>query len=146
MPILKTKTANNSTAAPASFTDVVGLVETVTITSGSVVLLIANVPITFSGTDATADFQFADGGTVITNSPVLTCGFSDNTDEGAHGMICYALNGVSGSKTYSIQWKDRIGTVSTRPTTSVNDAGADKGNVNGDLTLDVDATTGVLQG
>ncbi len=111
MPNLTSTTATNSTSAPASWTNITSLTGTITpASSGSVILLIANVPITFSGTDASADFRFADGGSAITGAPVLTCGYSDNTNEGAHGMLVHALTGATGSHTYTIQWQDRTAT------------------------------------
>ncbi len=98
-----------SGTAPATYANVPSLSGTPTVgDSGSVVLMGANVPITLEATDKTADFQFADGG--VREGPELTAQFTDNTDEGGGGGMMWAKTGISGSRTFSIQWQDRAAT------------------------------------
>ena len=96
-----------SGTAPATYANVPDLSAVVSIAStNSIILLIATVPIVLSAQDS-ADFQFAHDG--VREGPEMTLVYSDNVDEGVHGTMVYALTGISGSHTLSVQWQDRIG-------------------------------------
>ena len=96
-----------SGTAPASYADVPDLSAVVSVAStNSIILLIATVPVVLSG-QKSADFQFAHDG--VREGPEMTLVYSDNVDEGVHGTMVYALTGISGSHTLSVQWQDRVG-------------------------------------
>jgi hypothetical protein len=97
-------------SAPASFADVLGMSAVVNVASvDSIILLIASVPID-TGPDACAEFQFAVGG--VREGP----GTNANVDladlgNGLSGFT-YAITGLSGSQTFSLQWQIQFGTPS----------------------------------
>lgn len=100
-------TSVTSGTAPGTYANIPALSGTPTVSAAaSIVLMGMNVPIVLDATDRTADFQFADGGT--REGPEVTLAFSDNSDEGGGGGMLWAKTGISGSRTFSAQWQDRL--------------------------------------
>ena len=104
--------------SPAAFADVPALSATVSIAStSSIVILVANVPIEVPGGDGSVEFRFAVDG--VREGPYATC-FADNTRERSDlsGFV-WMLTGVSGSITFSLQWRDHGGSAIPLDTTQV---------------------------
>ena len=97
-----------------SFTDVANLTSgSVTVAgTGSILLMTATIPIAMES-DRTAEYQFAIDGS--REGPVCTT-FTDATDEGCGVSLTYLKTGLSGSHTFSIQWRTIRGSGTGRDT------------------------------
>lgn len=105
--LLFTTNLQTSQNAPVAFEDVTGLTSgTVSVTSGSIIILQASVPITLSGDDG-CEFSFSVGGTE--EGPEVILSYSDGVDEGYCGNLIYVLTGLSGDQTFSVEWKRTTG-------------------------------------
>ncbi len=96
-----------SQSSPATWADMTSMTGTYTpASSASINIMACNPVIALEAGDKGADCRFADGGT--REGPLLTPMFTDNTDEGSSGAMMWAKTGVTGSKTFSFQWQDRV--------------------------------------
>ena len=97
--------SQTSGSAPGTFADVPALnTGSIAIASAaSVILLTAAVPLDFPSGDRTAEFRFAVDGT--REGPFVTC-FSDELAHGSDlASLSWAITGLSGSHTFSLQWR-----------------------------------------
>ncbi len=97
--------SQSSGSAPGTFADVPDLnTGSIAIAStASIILLTAVVPLVFESADRTAEFRFAVDGT--REGPFVTC-FGDQVDHGTDlASLAWAITGLSGSHTFSLQWQ-----------------------------------------
>jgi len=108
-----------SGAAPAAFADVPALnTGSIAIAStASILLLMASVPIEQPSGDRGAEFRFAVDG--VREGPFPTI-FADGVDLGNDlASLVWAITGLTGSHTFSIQWQRRTAAAVNLDTTRV---------------------------
>jgi len=107
--ILVNKTSSASDDAVSGYTDIVGLTDTQTVTSGSVLLLLGNMPHTLtSDLDQMFAMQFEIGGT-LEGPEALTR--ADAADKGCGVSMMWVKSGISGSTTFALQWDEVVASV-----------------------------------
>lgn len=97
-------------AAPATWADVLGMSAVVDVESpDSVILLMATIPFRSAVSIDTAEFRFAVGG--VREGPFAEAQHQAPTAIGSADMatFAYALTGLSGSQTFSVQWQQVMG-------------------------------------
>lgn len=106
-------TGTGQNNAPGTYADVPSLsgALTTSVTTNSVLWMLSHAQIELTGTDETADFRFAQGGT--REGPEVTCGFGDNTNNWCGSSLSWCKTGVTGTPTMSIQWQARAATAVT---------------------------------
>lgn len=110
--ILANVELSTAQSAPVTWADVLGLSAVVDVKSAdSIILLLATIPLKSSSGVEIAEFRFAVGG--VREGP-----FSQGQHELASGVgsadistFAYALTGLSGSQTFSVQWQEVLNTL-----------------------------------
>lgn len=109
--ILLNLTATGANTAPdpeASMVDVPGLAGTsgsAIDSSDSVILMMANLPITLSATDASSTVMFDEGD--AKEGPVMALGYSDAINTWGGSSMVWAKTGSTGTPTFGLQWRGR---------------------------------------
>ena len=97
--ILVNKTSSDAYSAQAGYTDITGLTDTQTVTSGAILLLLGNFQ-HLSAAEDIGSIGFTIGGTL--EGPEGSAA-GDDTDEGCGGSVMWAKSGVSGSTAFALQ-------------------------------------------
>jgi len=106
--ILVDTSSSSTDAAVAGYTDILNMEATPTVTSGSILLLLANMTTDDTGADATAYYQFTVGGTA--EGPEASARV-DSTDELCGMSMMWVTDGQSGSTVFDLQWDEHVGTI-----------------------------------
>ena len=107
--LLANVSSSSAGTSPVSFADIPDFSATVSVAStSSIIVLMATVQQSNDGGgDQTTEFQWAVGGT--REGPVgITWNDAVDEDNGLSGFT-YALTGLSGSQTFSLQWQQIAG-------------------------------------
>ncbi|MEE9215693.1 MAG: DUF2341 domain-containing protein [Thermodesulfobacteriota bacterium] len=105
--ILVNQSSTGAAASPSTWGNLFSASSISVAGTGSVLLMIANVPIDLSdSSDDTADFQFSVDGT---KEGAITSVFKDEIDEGPGWSGMHILDGISGSHGFELQWQTREG-------------------------------------
>lgn len=107
--------ASADTTFTGTFSDIAGLADTQTVTSGSVLLLLGNANPDSGGSEFVMGLRFTIAGAF--EGPELVC-FNDSTNEFCGQSIIWAKDGISGSTAFALQANEVHGTV----TFDANDA------------------------
>jgi len=105
--LLVSKTSVDADAAEAGYTDIVGLTDTQTVTTGAVHLMMGNMPQTIQG-DATFSIQMETGTTQL--GPEAAA-FTDTGSEGCGTSLMYLKSGLTGSTDFALRWDEIRGVV-----------------------------------
>ena len=107
--LLTDLTLTSAHTVGASFADIAGMSDTVTIAgTGSVVILLMSLNPELGSADECAEYRFTHDGSRV--GPEVSA-FIDSTDEGTGRTLMFALTGLSaGSHTFAVQAANRSGT------------------------------------
>ncbi|MCH8966285.1 MAG: hypothetical protein IID43_01280 [Planctomycetes bacterium] len=106
--ILVNKTSSAADDAVSGYTNIVGLTDTKTVASGSVLLLLGNMPIDLSNAGAMWGLRFTIAGSH--EGPELIA-HTDGGEEGCGQSMMWAKSGISGSTAFALQWDEKVNTV-----------------------------------
>lgn len=108
--IIVDQSAQNNTADPPSWADLFTASSIPVVGTGSILIMIANVPYTMTGDDE-SDFQFA---VDASREGAITSVYTDASNEGNGWSGVHVLNGLSaGDHSFHLEWQAKSGTGST---------------------------------
>lgn len=110
--ILANVELSTAASAPVAWADVLGLSAVVDVKNAdSIILLLATIPLKSSSSIETAEFRFAVGG--VREGPFCQGQHQATSAIGSADIatFAYALTGLSGSQTFSIQWQEVLNTL-----------------------------------
>ena len=115
--ILANVELSTAQSAPVAWADVLGMSAVVDVKNAdSIILLLATIPLKSSASIETAEFRFAVGG--VREGPFCQGQHQNSNPIGSADIstFAYALTGLTGSQTFSVQWQQVLNTLTLNTT------------------------------